>query len=136
MAILAQQVDAVIAVDNGSKDRTAERARAAGAQVVLQPERGYGRACAAGLAAVPSHIDIVCYMDGDGSDVPSFIPVVARPIAENTADGYGIACAHARAGQHDRAADRRRPAGRGSSAPRLRVSLHDMSPFRDAAPDR
>lgn len=84
--ILAQQVDAVIVVDNGSKDRTAERARAAGAQVVLQPERGYGRACAAGLAAVPSHIDIVCYMDGDGSDVPAFIPVVARPIAENTAD--------------------------------------------------
>jgi len=84
--ILNQQVDIVIVVDNGSKDRTAERARAAGAQVVSQPQRGYGRACAAGLAAVPPHIDIVCYMDGDGSDVPAFIPRVVRPIAENTAD--------------------------------------------------
>lgn len=84
--ILAQQVDVVIVVDNGSNDRTAERAGAAGALVVSQPERGYGRACAAGLAAVPPHIDIVCYMDGDGSDVPAFIPVVAQPIAEDTAD--------------------------------------------------
>lgn len=84
--ILAQPVDVVIVVDNGSKDQTAERARAAGARVVSEPARGYGRACATGLAAVPPHIDIVCYMDGDGSDVPAFIPVVAQPIAENTAD--------------------------------------------------
>lgn len=84
--ILAQQVDLVIVVDNGSKDRTAERAREAGVQVVSEPERGYGRACAAGLAAVPPHIDIVCYMDGDGSDVPACIPAVVRPIVENAAD--------------------------------------------------
>ena len=34
----------VIVVDNGSTDRTAERARDAGARVVTAP-RGYGRAC-------------------------------------------------------------------------------------------
>lgn len=84
--ILAQQVDRVIVVDNGSTDRTAERALAAGAQVVSEPERGYGRACAAGLAAVPPPIAIVCYMDGDGSDVPGFIAAVVRPIAEDAAD--------------------------------------------------
>ena len=41
----------VIVVDNGSTDRTAERAREAGARVITAP-RGYGRACAAGARAV------------------------------------------------------------------------------------
>lgn len=84
--IQAQQVALVIVVDNGSTDKTAERASAAGAKVVHEPARGYGRACAAGLAAVPPDIEIVCFMDGDGSDVPTFLPAVVRPIAENEAD--------------------------------------------------
>ena len=84
--ILAQQVDCVIVVDNGSTDHTAERAQEAGAQVVSEPRRGYGRACAAGLAAVPPDIAIVCYMDGDGSDVPAFVSAVVYPIAEDNAD--------------------------------------------------
>ena len=41
--------DEIIVVDNVSSDRTAERARAAGARVVSAP-RGYGRACAAVVA--------------------------------------------------------------------------------------
>src|SRR4029077_5866196 len=41
----------IIVVDNGSRDRTAEQARTAGAQVVLEPRRGYGRARLAGNAA-------------------------------------------------------------------------------------
>jgi glycosyltransferase involved in cell wall biosynthesis len=39
----------VIVVDNASKDRTAERAQAAGARVVSEPTPGYGRACATGV---------------------------------------------------------------------------------------
>ena len=39
----------VVVVDNGSEDRTAEVARDAGARVVLEPRRGYGQACQAGL---------------------------------------------------------------------------------------
>ena len=50
--VLAQGVDDVIVVDNGSTDATAAHAQAAGARVVLEPQRGYGRACAAGLRAV------------------------------------------------------------------------------------
>ena len=46
--VLAQGADEVIVVDNGSTDRTAACARAAGARVVSEPRRGYGRACAAG----------------------------------------------------------------------------------------
>ncbi len=84
--ILAQQVDEVIVVDNGSTDKTAERARAAGARVAYQPQRGYGRACAAGLSAVRPDAEIVCFMDGDGSDVPDYLPAVVAPIAAGEAD--------------------------------------------------
>jgi hypothetical protein len=48
--------------------------------------RGYGRACAAGLAAVRPGTDIVCYLDGDGSDVPAFLPAIIGPIARHEAD--------------------------------------------------
>jgi glycosyltransferase involved in cell wall biosynthesis len=84
--VLAQGADEVIVVDNGSTDRTAERARAAGARVVAEPQRGYGRACAAGVAAVRADADIVCFLDGDGSDVPAFLAAVTGPIVRNEAD--------------------------------------------------
>lgn len=84
--VLAEGVGEVIVVDNGSRDRTAERAAAAGARVVSEPVRGYGRACAAGLAAVGTGSDIVCFLDGDGSDVPAFLSRVVEPVAAGTAD--------------------------------------------------
>jgi glycosyltransferase involved in cell wall biosynthesis len=84
--VLAQNVDEVIVVDNGSTDRTAERAAAAGARVVRETQRGYGRACAAGLHALRANAEIVCFLDGDGSDVPDFLPAIVRPVAEDEAD--------------------------------------------------
>jgi glycosyltransferase involved in cell wall biosynthesis len=84
--VLAQHVDEVVVVDNGSTDRTAERAAEAGARVVREPERGYGRACAAGLKAIRSDSEIVCFLDGDGSDVPDFLPQIVRPVADGEAD--------------------------------------------------
>ncbi|HZP79982.1 MAG TPA: glycosyltransferase family 2 protein [Pseudolabrys sp.] len=84
--VLAQQVDEVVVVDNGSTDKTTERAAAAGARVISQPIRGYGRACAAGLAAVRADAEVVCFLDGDGSDVPEFLPAVIEPVAGGSAD--------------------------------------------------
>jgi len=84
--VLTLPVDQVIVVDNGSTDRTAEVAAAAGARVVREPMRGYGRACAAGIAAVRPETDIVCFLDGDGSDVPAFIPALVAPLTANRAD--------------------------------------------------
>ena len=84
--VLAQGADEVIVVDNGSTDATAERAAAAGARVVSEPRRGYGRACAAGLPAVRDDAEIVCYLDGDGSDVPAFLAAVVSPVAAGQAD--------------------------------------------------
>jgi glycosyltransferase involved in cell wall biosynthesis len=84
--VLAQQVDEIIVVDNGSTDHTAERAAAAGARVISEPQRGYGRACGAGLNAVDARCDIVCFLDGDGSDVPAFLPDVIGPVAADSTD--------------------------------------------------
>jgi glycosyltransferase involved in cell wall biosynthesis len=84
--VLAQGIGEVIVVDNGSTDRTAAVAAAAGARVVSQPLRGYGRACAAGVAAVAPGTEILCFMDGDGSDVPGFLRAVVGPVADGSAD--------------------------------------------------
>jgi glycosyltransferase involved in cell wall biosynthesis len=75
----------VVVVDNGSTDRTAERARGAGARVVTAP-RGYGRACAAGVRAVSLKCDIVVFLDGDGSDAPAFMNQLVEPVARRTHD--------------------------------------------------
>jgi glycosyltransferase involved in cell wall biosynthesis len=75
----------VIVVDNGSTDRTVERAHEAGARVVTAP-RGYGRACAAGVRALSPQCDIVVFLDGDGSDVPAFMNQLVDPIACGTHD--------------------------------------------------
>ena len=77
--------DEVIVVDNGSTDRTPERAREAGARVVAAP-RGYGRACAAGVRAVSSECEIVVFLDGDGSDVPAFMSQLVEPVVRGAYD--------------------------------------------------
>lgn len=84
--VLAQGAEEIIVVDNGSTDATAVRARKAGARVVSEPQRGYGRACAAGVRAVRPDADIVCFLDGDGSDVPSYYADVVGPVTRGEAD--------------------------------------------------
>lgn len=84
--VLGQGADEVIVVDNGSRDATAARARDAGARVVSESRRGYGFACAAGVAVVRPDTQIVCFLDGDGSDVPAFLSAVVSPVARAEAD--------------------------------------------------
>jgi glycosyltransferase involved in cell wall biosynthesis len=76
----------LIVVNNGSRDRTGEVARAGGAQVVEEPAGGYGQACLAGIAALRPEIAIVTFMDADGSDDPRELPELLAPIARGEAD--------------------------------------------------
>jgi glycosyltransferase involved in cell wall biosynthesis len=76
----------IIVVDNGSTDRTADAARTAGARIVHEPTRGYGRAFRAGLRAISSRSQIVVFLDGDGSDYPEVMGRLVQPIAEGTHD--------------------------------------------------
>jgi len=75
----------VIVVDNGSADSTAQEAREAGARVVSEPHRGYGYACAAGVAEV-GQADILVFLDGDCSFAPSDLPSLLAPLDDGRAD--------------------------------------------------
>ena len=76
----------VIVVDNASKDRTAERAQAAGARVVSEPTPGYGRACATGVRSVSPGCTVIVFLDGDGSDVAALMPRLVQPIFDGEQD--------------------------------------------------
>jgi len=78
--------DEVLVVDNGSSDRTAEVASTAGAWVIQEPQRGYGRAYRAGLRAISPNSQIVVFLDGDGSDCPGMMSTLVQPIIEGTHD--------------------------------------------------
>jgi glycosyltransferase involved in cell wall biosynthesis len=77
----------VVVVDNASRDRTAEAARGAGAEVAAEARLGYGAACLRGLAHLGSAPpDIVVFMDADGSDDPADLPRLLAPLLEGRAD--------------------------------------------------
>jgi glycosyltransferase involved in cell wall biosynthesis len=79
-AIPRESANEVIVVDNGSTDATAEVAREAGACVIEEPQRGYGRACRAGVEAVNEACEIIVFLDGDGSDCPELLSRLVDPI--------------------------------------------------------
>ena len=65
VAAVAEHVDGVVVVDGHSGDGTAERATEAGADVVVEGRRGYGRACRTGIAqAAARGADIIAFVDG------------------------------------------------------------------------
>jgi glycosyltransferase involved in cell wall biosynthesis len=80
-AVAAQDIaHEIIVVDNGSNDDTARRARDAGARIVAEPRRGYGRACMAGVRSLSAQCDVVVFLDGDGSDCPEFLRQLVDPV--------------------------------------------------------
>jgi glycosyltransferase involved in cell wall biosynthesis len=85
-SIPAPLVSEILVVDNGSTDQTAARALEAGARVVREPMRGYGRACMAGVEAASPLAEVVVFLDGDGSDCPEAMGRLLAPIAAGTHD--------------------------------------------------
>lgn len=85
-SVVAMGVAEAIVVDGGSRDRTVARAAAAGAKVIVERQRGYGRAIQAGIAAACTEATILLFLDGDGSDRADFIPALIAPIVAGHAD--------------------------------------------------
>ena len=118
---------AVIVVDNGSRDHTAQVARQ-WATVVQEPVAGYGAAVDAGLLAATA--EYVAFMDGDGSF---------------DADDLLALLDDVRSGRADLAVGRRRPVARGVwpwharlgnnlvvwwLRRRIGMTAHDIAPMR------
>ncbi len=123
-----------IVVDNGSTDGSGTIARELGAQVVVEPLRGFGAACFAGLRAATD--DVVCFMDCDGSLDPAELVTVAGPVMRGQADlclgarrpdRRGTWPAHARLANRFLTWEVRRRSG---------VALDDVGPMRAARRQR
>jgi glycosyltransferase involved in cell wall biosynthesis len=119
-----------IVADNDSSDGSAAVAEAHGARVVQARPRGFGAACAAGLAAADHPDGIVCFLDADGSFDPEQLPRVVAPLLARTADlvlgrrrttQRGAWPLHARLGNAEVARQLRRRSG---------VVVHDLGPMR------
>ena len=76
----------IIVVDNGSRDRTAEVAAAAGAKVVAEPRRGYGQACLTGLRHIHPAVTAIAFMDADLSDDPEDMARLVNHFDEDQCD--------------------------------------------------
>jgi glycosyltransferase involved in cell wall biosynthesis len=119
---------AVIVVDNGSQDDTAQVARDLGARVVTEDQPGYGAAVHAGLEAATG--EYVAFMDGDGSFDPADLAALLDDVREGRADlavgrrrptSRGVWPWHARAGNALVVAWLRR---------RIGMPAHDIAPMR------
>tara|TARA_R100001015_G_C4617840_1_gene174222 strand:+ start:336 stop:1022 length:687 start_codon:yes stop_codon:yes gene_type:complete len=78
-------VDEVIVVNNNSTDETSRAAESAGATVLLEETKGYGRACLKGINYLEGKMDtedIVVFLDADYSDHPEQMQSLVDPIKE------------------------------------------------------
>jgi len=79
-------VEEVIVVDNGSSDDTVTVSKGLGANVILEPLKGYGAACLRGISILKQDTDIVVFLDADYSDYPQDLHTVVKPIINDNAD--------------------------------------------------
>ena len=88
VAGLRQHVPDVVVVNDGSTDRTGERAAAAGATVLTHPRKqGKGTAIRTGLAHVlPQPYSHVLFIDGDLQHDPADVPRLMAAAEDSKAD--------------------------------------------------
>lgn len=82
---IPDNVEEVIVVNNGSTDNTNSVALEAGATVLDEPQKGYGKACLTGIAYVNHNYpntDLIVFLDGDYSDYPSEMSLLIQSINE------------------------------------------------------
>lgn len=90
-AIPLEKVEEIIVVNNNSTDRTSRIASEAGATVLFEEQKGYGKACLKGMGYLSSKKeleanDIVVFIDADYSDYPEQLGAIVQPIESDQAD--------------------------------------------------
>ena len=83
-------VDQVVVVDNDSTDATRDVAEKAGARVIQEPRKGYGRACLTGIEAA-GKTDIFAFINGSYSDYPDDLNPLVKSVATEQCD-LAIGC--------------------------------------------
>jgi len=79
----------IVVANNNSTDHTGEVAKSAGAEVVFEPQKGYGKACLTAMDWIKSQEiqpDIVVFLDGDYSDYPEEMLDLIQPILDRKAE--------------------------------------------------
>ncbi len=74
----------ILVVDGASTDGTGERARAEGARVIVERQKGYGRAYQTGFAAARG--DYIATSDGDATYPVETIPALLRRLVDERYD--------------------------------------------------
>ncbi|PZX61067.1 glycosyltransferase involved in cell wall biosynthesis [Algoriphagus ratkowskyi] len=79
----------IVIANNNSTDNTGIVAEAAGAKVVFEPQKGYGKACLTAMDWIKNQQvqpDIVVFLDGDYSDYPEDLLDLIQPILDGRSD--------------------------------------------------
>lgn len=79
----------IVVANNNSTDSTGKVAEQAGAKVVFEPQKGYGKACLTAMEWIKKQEvqpDIVVFLDGDYSDYPEEMRLLIEPILEGKAE--------------------------------------------------
>jgi glycosyltransferase (TIGR04182 family) len=80
----AMGFEEILVIDGHSRDRTVERARAAGARVVVQSGKGKGQALKEAFDLIES--EQIVMIDGDGTYLPSEVGLLLDPVLAGRAD--------------------------------------------------
>lgn len=86
---IPKTVTEVIVVSNNSTDNTEANAKAAGATILQEPQKGYGYACLKGMEYIANQEvkpDILVFLDGDYSDYPEELTQIVAPIIDDNID--------------------------------------------------
>ena len=86
IAAIPSLVRHIVVANNNSTDSTGKAAANAGAQVVFEPQKGYGKACLTAMDWIKkqdTQPDIVVFLDGDYSDYPEELLDLIQPIIKN-----------------------------------------------------
>jgi glycosyltransferase involved in cell wall biosynthesis len=90
-ALEREQVDEILVIDSGSRDRSQEIVRAAGAQLIAIPPEQFGHGRTRNLGAESTTGDLICFLTQDATPCPGWLAAYREAFAleEQVGAAYG-----------------------------------------------